>query len=193
MPDDLTITADPRQQAKLDTLLRRLQSEAGHGGEDATRWAAYYLLQSLGASTRKAKATLPFHPTDPGTRLGKRFVGYVDRFIGGKERRRYVKVGGDIAKATRNPRAGLAKQSWRWALADLRLGSAGGSRLRRPDGAVEATSQGGMDPVVRIENKLRYIVSAVRHGGKRGVETALDRATTAGLRYLDRRLQKAMR
>ena len=194
MADALTIQADPRSQAKLDTLLARLQSEMGKGAEEATKWGAYYLLRSLGASTRKAPARLPFRPATPGTPEAARFAGYVVRYRDGKQRRQYLPIGADIEAARRNRRAGLARQSWAWAIGDLGRRSSGGSTgLRRPQGAIAATSRSGMTPEVRIENRLRYILSAVRYEGKRGIETALDRATTAGIRYLDRRLQRATR
>lgn len=191
MADALTIQADPRTQAKLDTLLARLQSELHQGAEEATRWGAYYLLRSLSASTRKAPAKLPFRQAETGTPEAARFAGYVLRYSDGKQRRRYVPIGGNIEAARRNPRAGLAKQSWLWAIGDLGLRGAGTSRLKRPVDAMKATSQAGMNPEVRVENRLRYILSAVRYEGRRGIETAIDRATTAGLRYLDRRARRA--
>ena len=191
MAGTLTIQADPRAQASLDTLLARMQSELGHGAEEATRWAAYYILQSLAASTRKAPAKLPFRAAKPGTPVAAKFAGYVLRYSGGKQRRRYVPIGADIDKARRNPRAGLAKQSWLWAIGDLGLRGGGTSRLKRPADAMTATSTAGLNPEVRIENRLSYILAAVRHGGRRGIDTALDRGITAGMRYLDRRARRA--
>lgn len=194
MSDPVTLQGDPAAQAKLARLLTRLQVEMGHGGEESVKWAAWYVAKSLGASTRKAPKRLPLKRNDGSdpTHSAERYPYYVIHYRRGQPTRRYVAATEDQEKARRNPRAGLAAQSWAWAVGDIGK-PVGRSGLRRPAGAVQGTYKAGIDPTVTLANKLRYIVSAVRTGGARGIETAMGRGATAGLRYLDRRLAKAMR
>lgn len=195
MPDeDIKLEFNDADRKRLDTLLERLQAEMGKGAEEGVRFAAIGVASSLGASTRKAPKLLklrenkrgldPKHP--PGS-----FPFFVYRFKGGEKYRSWIHRTNDPEEKRRNPRAGLAARSWFWALEDIGAYVAF-SPLKRYRGVASGVLQKGANPSVTITNRLHYIMQAVRLGGQRGVETALERGTKAGIAYLDRRLGKAV-
>ncbi len=195
MPDEaIKLEFSDADRQRLDTLLQRLQSELGKSAEEGVRFAAVGVAKSLGASTRKAPKMLKLRENKPGldkTHPVKSFPYFVTRYARGEPYRSWVHAKADPEKARRNPRAGLAARSWFWALEDIGA-YVSFSPLKRPAGAVSGVLQKGANPSITITNRLRYIMQAVRLGGPRGVETALERGTKAGIAYLDRRLGKAV-
>lgn len=195
MPDEaIKLEFSDADRQRLDTLLQRLQSELGKSAEEGVRFAAVGVAKSLGASTRKAPKLLKLRENKPGldkTHPVKSFPYFVTRYARGEPYRSWVHAKADPEKARRNPRAGLAARSWFWALDDIGA-YVSFSPLKRPAGAVSGVLQKGANPSITITNRLNYILQAVRLGGPRGVETALERGTKAGIAYLDRRLAKAV-
>lgn len=193
MNEPVTILDPAAGLAKLDRFMARLQSELHKSAEETVKWAAWYVARSLGASTKRApkRLKLEANPGDSPEHAEALFPFFVTRYRRGLPFRSWVRSDGNKERATRNPRAGLAAQSWLWAIADVGRPVGGAAGLRRPAGAVAGTYAGGMNPSVTIANRLRYIVAAVRQGGRRGVETAVDRGAAAGIHYLDRKVQKA--
>jgi hypothetical protein len=195
VPDEaIKLEFSDADRQRLDTLLQRLQSELGKSAEEGVRFAAVGVAKSLGASTRKAPKMLKLRENKPGldkTHPVKSFPYFVTRYARGEPYRSWVHAKADPEKARRNPRAGLAARSWFWALDDIGA-YVSFSPLRRPAGAVSGVLQKGANPSITITNRLNYILQAVRLGGPRGVETALERGTKAGISYLDRRLGKAV-
>lgn len=195
MPDEaIKLEFSDADRQRLDTLLQRLQSELGKSAEEGVRFAAVGVAKSLGASTRKAPKMLKLRENKPGldkTHPVKSFPYFVTRYARGEPYRSWVHAKADPEKARRNPRAGLAARSWFWALDDIGA-YVSFSPLKRPAGAVSGVLQKGANPSITITNRLRYIMQAVRLGCPRGVETALERGTKAGIAYLDRRLGKAV-
>jgi hypothetical protein len=196
VPDeDIKLEFTDADRKRLDTLLERLQAEMGKSAEEGVCFAAVGVAKSLGASTRKAPKMLKLRENKPGldkTHPVKSFPFFVYRFMrDGEKYRSWIHVRADPEQKRRNPRAGLAARSWFWALEDIGAYVAF-SPLRRYRGVASGKMTKGANPTVTITNRLRYIMQAVRLGGPRGIETALERGTKAGISYLDRRLAKAV-
>jgi hypothetical protein len=191
--DDIKLEYDEAARAKLALLLERLQSELHKGTEDALGFAAGGVARSLSASTRRAPKMLRLHTNPGGDKHHRkdRFPWYVTRYLRNEPYRSWIRKSEDPEQKRRNPRAGLAAQSWFWTIDDLGL-THPYVKLRRPRGAAEGRIEKGINPTITLTNRLRYIYAAVRLGGPRGIETALERGASAGLRYLDRRLAKAV-
>jgi hypothetical protein len=195
MNDAVTIQADPAAQQKLTALLARLQGEMGQGAEESIRWAAYYVARSMGASMKLAPKERKFYPAKIGsqTEQAGRVQGYVWKYdANGSRRRQWIPQGvSNLAPWTRIKRRTLARSSWLWMIPDLGK-TMGGAALPRMDGVATVTKQGGMNPAVILTNKLRYVLKAARTSGRQAIATAFGRGTTAGLRYIDNRIGKAL-
>ena len=191
----IQIVADPKAQQKLTRLLERLQSELGHGAEETVRWAAYYVAKSMGASMRvapKQRRIFKNDGTDPRHPKGA-FVGYVWKWDrAGNRRRVWILAGEDQERVRTIRRRGLARASWLWMVPDLAIGMREPAGMPRMRDVSTATIQGGKDPAVILSDRLRYVISAAKTSGKQAISTAFSRGATAGLRYLDRRLAKAV-
>jgi hypothetical protein len=193
MTDVVTLQADPAAQAKLTRLLSRLQSELHQGAEEATRWTAYYVARSMGASMKVAPKERKFIPNDNSNHKYQKpyYTGYVWRWNkDGARRRVWISAGQDPAKFTTIKRRTLARSSWLWMIPDL--GKSIGGALPRYSGVSTVTQTRGVNPSITLTNRLRYVLSAARTRGKQSIDSAFTRGATAGLRCLDNRTKKAM-
>lgn len=191
--DSVTVQFEPPPE-HLAQLIERIQRDLGKSVEDAVRLAAYYLAQSLGASTKSAPKMRKLRKNH-GSRKGfdaETYPTYIRIYQkDGKIFPYYLKAGTEETDRRRPiRRAGLAKSSWKWMLGKL------GRPERAPQaevaGAVSVTKIGNtFNPGWMLENKLSYIQSAIRHSGRRPIETAFSRAVTAGNRAIDRRRKTA--
>ncbi len=194
MSDAMTIHVPPSEQASVSSFISRLESELGQSTDDAIAWAAYYIARSARASTKSASSKRRLLKNRGAVKQfsATAFPHYVKIWKRGKFQPYYIPAGEETDHPARAiHRAGLAKDSWSWMIRDLAK-RAPRTKNRRRGGMSRAIRRGGLDPMVILENNLSYIERAIRLGGKRGIDTAVERGMRAGFRYLERRTKKAI-
>lgn len=193
MPD-ISITFDP-PPSSLSALIDRLQTDMRKSLPDAVRLAAWYLAKSLSASTKASpkKRKLQKNQGRDRKHSPEYFPNYVTVYRqNGRQYRHFILAGEEETAPIRDiKRSGLAKDSWRWMIG--KLGKPARSKNAPIAGAFAVTKIGDeSNPAWVLENKLRYIESAVRTSGKRAIQDAFARAARNGNKAIGRRIAKAL-
>jgi len=197
MPGEVTIQFAPGDVDRAVALMQRFQAETHKPIEDTLRWMAWLVLSSVGASTKSAPKTRKLYKNrgnsvkyKPGEfpHYVKYWVRYGTRSGAPHQEPRYIKAGEEQTSEYRLiKRAGLAKASWMWGLADI------GKRATPPQPRIPGVMtveqlRSALDPAVIMTNRLSYIMRAMRGSGPRAISGAMDRAVRRGEHILEQRL-----
>jgi len=183
--------------------LTRFQTEIGKSPEQSVKWGGVKILDSLRASSKRAKKVRRVTtPTDKKTKAfrtkkGKRiFWGWQYGKDGSQKRFPIYAYDKQQAKASKKAEIvafGLARAIWGWAKADLfKKGSAGIKfSQKRPMNALNTkTIKRDGEYGVTIDNNLRYAQAAFKTKGKQAVNSAFRRAEKGMVKQIEKRLFK---
>lgn len=201
---ETSIAFDQKGLNDFGHQLRRLADVCGYEPEKAVRMATVDLLKSLRASTIKSKTTRTIRPLDAKSRRRWKAKGMGDLpFVVERYDRKSDQIKETLifaaslaeAKKARSAKvrySGLARMSWSWAMRDLFATGPSAAPFKRPSGAVAATKSGtSADHVIKIENRLEYVLSAFQGSGPRAVSTATARAAASMRKHIARKLEAA--
>jgi hypothetical protein len=198
---------EPGSMEELRKQMERRRTLCGDSAEDVIRIGTIAALQALQSSTKVApqrrKVRLP--SKESGARKirvarNRMFIAEgINRDTGGPKN--IVIFAPDLACAKLHPKAqikkwGLAKSSWGWAMHRLFAVRAQGVRgeLSEPDGSIEVLKI--IDRVngfaqANIDNRLKYMDSALSGGRGQSLSTAMTRAANVMRSRIDRIIKQA--
>jgi len=198
---ETSMTFDQAGLNEFSSMLKQLTSVCGYDREKAVRMATVDLLKSVRASTKKSASIRKIR----SVRVSKKFKqsGNLLPFKMEKyDRKSDQKLeqwifAGSLAEAKQLNVAkirysGLARTAWNWAMRDLFETGDVSAPFRRPSGAVVSEKSGDdIDQVIKITNKIEYVMSAFQTSGDRAISTATARAANTLRKHIERKLEAA--